>query len=121
MPSPARPVDPTPLEPTPISSDGTSAEGILSERDIVRVLGKSGAGSMGGKVADFMTTNLVTCTRADSARDVLGRMTAGHFRHMPVVEEGKLVGVITLGDTVKALLSEVEMEKDALEGMIMGY
>ena len=68
-----------------------------------------------------MTRSLQTCTRADMADDVLARMTEGRFRHMPVVEDGKMVGLITLGDVVKARLSELAMEKNALEGMIMGY
>ncbi len=104
-----------------ISRSGESADGILSERDIVRELAAHGAGCLAQKVDDYMTTKLVTCTRADTADEVLRQMTEGRFRHMPVVEEGKLVGLITLGDTVKARLSELAMEKDALEGMIMGH
>jgi CBS domain-containing protein len=104
-----------------ISSDGSSAEGILSERDIVRVLAQVGAGCMTDAVEDYMTRELQTCTRADLADDILTRMTEGRFRHMPVVEEGRMVGLITLGDVVKARLSELAMEKDALQGMIMGH
>jgi len=104
-----------------VSSDGSKAEGILSERDIVRVLAVQGAGCLAQKVDDFMTAKLVTCTRADKADNVLAKMTEGRFRHMPVVEEGELIGLITLGDVVKARLSELSMEKDALEGMIMGH
>jgi len=104
-----------------ISSDGTHAEGILSERDIVREIGKRGQSCLSDKASDMMTTKLVTCTRADRADAVLQTMTDGRFRHMPVVEDGELVGLITLGDVVKYRLSEVSMEKDALEGMIMGY
>ena len=73
------------------------------------------------KARDVMTTKLVTCSTNDLADDVLKKMTEGRFRHMPVVENGKMVGIITLGDVVKAQLSELEMEKDALEGMIMGH
>ena len=104
-----------------ISSSGETADGILSERDIVRELAARGATCLSEKVDDYMTSKLVTCTRADSADSVLHRMTEGRFRHMPVVEEGKLFGLITLGDAVKARLSELAMEKDALEGMIMGH
>lgn len=104
-----------------ISSDGSVAEGILSERDIVRVLSKVGAGCLSDTVDDYMTRELVTCTRAQMADEILAQMTEGRFRHMPVVEEGKMVGLITLGDVVKARLSELAMEKDALEGMIMGH
>ncbi|WP_372884865.1 CBS domain-containing protein [Shimia sp.] len=104
-----------------ISNDGTTADGILSERDIVRELANRGAGCMSDKVEDYMTTELVTCSMGEDAVQVLNMMTEGRFRHMPVLEEGKLVGLITLGDAVKARLSELAMEKDALEGMIMGH
>lgn len=104
-----------------ISKDGSHAEGILSERDIVRQLSQVGAVCLGETVETYMTRDLQTCTRADLAEEVLGRMTEGRFRHMPVVEEGELVGIITLGDAVKARLSQLAMEKDALEGMIMGH
>jgi len=69
----------------------------------------------------MMTRNPVCCSRQDSSDAVLARMTDGRFRHMPVVEDGKLVGIVTIGDVVKARLQELSMEKDALEGMIMGY
>lgn len=104
-----------------VSPDGATASGILSERDIVRVIAKQGATCLEDKVDDYMTSNLVTCGLADDADAVLGKMTQGHFRHMPVVEDGQLVGMITLGDVVKARLSELAMEKTALEGMIMGH
>lgn len=104
-----------------ISSDGKAADGILSERDIVRELAARGAGCLSDKVDDYMTRDLVTCTRTDLTDHVLTKMTEGRFRHMPVVEDGKLVGLVTLGDVVKARLAEISMEKDALEGMIMGH
>ncbi|WP_299627122.1 CBS domain-containing protein [uncultured Tateyamaria sp.] len=104
-----------------VSSDGQSADGILSERDIVRVLAKQGGAILSQPVEAFMTKKLVTCTREDSADGVLQQMTDGRFRHMPVVEGGKLIGLITLGDVVKARLSQLAMEKDALQGMIMGH
>ena len=68
-----------------------------------------------------MTHDLVTATHQDTVQDIMSRMTEGRFRHMPVVEEGKLVGIVTLGDVVKAQLAELAMEKDALQGMIMGH
>ncbi len=104
-----------------ISATGDTAEGILSERDIVRELGKRGAGCMADKVDDMMTKSLVTCSCGDRADDILEKMTSGRFRHMPVIKDGKMVGLITLGDVVKARLSELSMEKKALEGMIMGH
>lgn len=104
-----------------VSSDGKKALGILSERDIVREIGRRGQTCLSDKVDDMMTSNLVTCSRADPADAVLATMTNGRFRHMPVVEEGEMVGLITIGDVVKYRLSELAMEKNALEGMIMGY
>ncbi|WP_197915889.1 CBS domain-containing protein [Thiosulfatihalobacter marinus] len=104
-----------------VSEDGTVPAGILSERDIVRELARTGVGCMAERVDAYMTTELVTCARNDDAVNVLEKMTAGRFRHMPVMEDGKLVGLVSLGDAVKARLSELAMEKDALEGMIMGH
>ncbi|MCP4826639.1 MAG: CBS domain-containing protein, partial [Shimia sp.] len=104
-----------------VSPDGEALAGILSERDIVRELANRGVGCMSDKVDDYMTRELVTCGRNDDAVSVLEKMTKGRFRHMPVVEGDTLVGLISLGDAVKARLSEVAMEKDALEGMIMGH
>lgn len=105
-----------------ISEDGgQTATGILSERDIVRELASSGSGCLSKPVSDYMTKELVTATQQDTVEAILSRMTEGRFRHMPVVEEGKLIGIVTLGDAVKAQLAELAMEKDALEGMIMGH
>lgn len=104
-----------------VSSDGKVALGILSERDIVREIGMRGAMCLTETVDSMMTRNLVTCVNTDRADDILGRMTEGRFRHMPVVEGGEMVGLITQGDVVKARLSELAMEKTALEGMIMGH
>ena len=95
--------------------------GILSERDIVRELGKRGAGCMSDKVDDLMTSKLVTCAPDEPTDKVLQTMTDKRFRHMPVMEGDVMVGLITLGDVVKARLSELSMEKDALESMIMGH
>ncbi len=104
-----------------VSADGEHPDGILSERDIVRELAKSGGGCLDKAVNANMTKKLVTCTSQSSAEEVLQQMTDGRFRHMPVVEDGVLVGIVTLGDVVKAQLKTVAMEKDALQGMIMGH
>jgi CBS domain-containing protein len=104
-----------------VSDDGTHPLGILSERDIVRELGRRGIGCMNDAVSKVMTARLVTCTRADRATEVMQRMTDGRFRHMPVMEGDTMVGFISIGDVVKARLSELAMEKDALEGMIKGF
>jgi CBS domain-containing protein len=104
-----------------ISADGKSPMGILSERDIVRELGKQGSVCLSLTVEKLMTSKLVTCGREDRAESILEKMTEGRFRHMPVLEDGALVGLISLGDVVKARLQELAMEKNALEGMIMGH
>lgn len=104
-----------------VSRNGNTADGILSERDIVREIGARGAGCLTHTVETLMTTKLVTCGQEDPADSVLQQMTDGRFRHMPVLNAGTLIGVISLGDVVKAKLMELAMEKDALEGMIMGH
>ena len=68
-----------------------------------------------------MTAKIISCTRAEGTDAVLGRMTDGRFRHMPVIEDGQMVGLISIGDVVKARLMELAAEKDALEGMIKGF
>lgn len=104
-----------------VSPDGKRVEGILSERDIVRELGRRGALCLADLVDNVMTAKTVNCRVNDTADDVMARMTEGRFRHMPVVEDGQMVGLISIGDVVKARLSELSMEKDALEGMIKGF
>ena len=104
-----------------VSPNGELAKGILSERDIVREIAQKGPGVLSHRVADHMTPDPHCCDREDEADAVLQRMTDGRFRHMPVVEAGRMIGLITLGDVVKARLAELSMEKDALEGMIMGH
>lgn len=104
-----------------VSSDGKSVAGILSERDIVRELGRRGPSCMADTVDDIMTAEIVSCTRDESSDRVLEKMTAGRFRHMPVMEDGQMVGLISIGDVVKAQISELSMEKEALEGMIKGF
>ena len=104
-----------------ISKNGKTADGILSERDIVRELGVRGVEALEGPVSEMMTKNPTTCTESDSADGVLAVMTDGRFRHLPVMRDGEMIGLISIGDVVKARLSELAMEKDALQGMIMGH
>lgn len=104
-----------------VSTSGTTADGILSERDIVREIGARGAGCLTQTVDSLMTSKLVTCKMTDRSDDVLRQMTEGRFRHMPVIEDGTLLGLVSLGDVVKARLMVLAMEKDALQGMIMGH
>jgi CBS domain-containing protein len=104
-----------------ISSDGKSPDGILSERDIVRALGEQGDACLNVTVESLMTKQLVTCGTDARSDEILTKMTEGRFRHMPVLADGALVGLVSLGDVVKAQLMELSMEKDALQGMIMGH
>jgi CBS domain-containing protein len=104
-----------------VSTDGKRVAGILSERDIVRELGKRGPSCLADAVEAVMTKKIVTCGSADMAEAILRTMTDGRFRHMPVVEGDVMIGLISIGDVVKARLSELAMEKEALEGMIKGF
>lgn len=103
-----------------VSSDGRHAEGIVSERDIVRELGRRGAEVLSLPLSSIMTSRIVTCRATDTARRVAEQMTEGRFRHMPVVEGGEMIGLVSIGDVVKWRLSEVSMEKEALVEMIQG-
>lgn len=104
-----------------ISPDGKRVAGILSERDIVRELGRRGVACMTDSVDTVMTATITSCRRDDKADEVLQKMTDGRFRHMPVLEGEQMIGLISIGDVVKARLMELAMEKDALEGMIKGF
>jgi len=104
-----------------VSDDGKAVKGILSERDIVRELGKRGTGCLDDKVEAMMTRNIYGCAPGDSADQVLETMTTRRFRHMPVIEDKVMIGLISIGDVVAARLSELQLEKDALTGMIMGH
>ena len=104
-----------------VSPDGKRVVGILSERDIVRELAVKGGACLADTVDGVMTRDIVTCARDDSSDMVLARMTAGRFRHLPVLEGQEMIGLISIGDVVKAQISELAMEKEALEGMIKGF
>jgi CBS domain-containing protein len=102
-----------------VSDDGgISAAGILSERDIVRALGSDGAEILGRSVADLMTTEVYTCGPDATAEDLMGLMTEHRIRHIPVLAEGKLAGIVSIGDVVKHRLGELETETRALHDYI---
>ena len=101
--------------------DDAAPMGILSERDIVRELGRRGEACLSDAVDALMTRDMVTCAPDETADQVLSKMTEGRFRHLPVLEAGAMVGLISIGDVVKARLSELSMEKHALEDMIKGF
>ena len=93
--------------------------GILSERDIVRALAQRGPGALQEAVGQVMTRRVVTCTESDTVAALMERMTQGKFRHLPVVERGKLVGLVSIGDVVKHRLGEMEHESNALREYIL--
>jgi CBS domain-containing protein len=104
-----------------VSADGKRLGGIVSERDIVRELGRRGTVCLTDTVDNIMTARVITCARGDKADEVLQKMTDGRFRHIPVLEGDEMVGLISIGDVVKARLAELTHEKDALESMIKGF
>ena len=93
-------------------------EGILSERDIVRVLAERGAAVLDEPVSNVMTRKVVSCRQSDTVSGIMEMMTLGKFRHLPVVEDGKVVGLISIGDVVKWRVREYETEQEALREYI---
>jgi CBS domain-containing protein len=93
-------------------------EGILSERDIVRVLGERSAKVLDEPVSAVMTRKVVSCRESDTVSSLMEMMTLGKFRHLPVVEEGRVVGLISIGDVVKRRVQEYELEQEALRDYI---
>jgi CBS domain-containing protein len=97
---------------------GERLVGILSERDIVRALSEQGAGALALPVGQVMTRDVATCGEDDTVASIMERMTAGRFRHMPVVANGRLVGLISIGDVVKLRVEEIEAESEAMRDYI---
>ena len=95
-----------------------SIEGILSERDIVRALGERGAGVLDQPVSEVMTRKVVSCRQSDTVAAIMEMMTMGKFRHLPVVEGERVVGLISIGDIVKWRVQEYENEQEALRTYI---
>jgi CBS domain-containing protein len=100
-----------------VMSDGR-IEGILSERDVVRVLDERGASVLDEPVSAVMTRRVISCRQADTVSAIMEMMTLGKFRHLPVVEEGVVVGLISIGDIVKWRVREFEAEQEALRDYI---
>jgi CBS domain-containing protein len=92
--------------------------GIISERDIVRVLHETGPAVLDTPVSEVMTRKVVTCERHDTIADIMERMTTGKFRHVPVVEHGRVAGLVSIGDVVKVRVSQLEHEHDAMREYI---
>jgi CBS domain-containing protein len=93
-------------------------EGILSERDIVRVLGERGASALEEPVSTVMTRKVVSCKQSDTVAAIMETMTLGKFRHLPVLENERVVGLISIGDIVKWRVQEYEREQEALREYI---
>ncbi len=103
-----------------VSSDGVTVEGIVSERDVVRRLPQFGPELLTAPVRDIMTTKVHTVPPDADLDDLMRVMTDGRFRHVPVLDDGRLVGIVSIGDVVKHRLDELESERDQLTAYITG-
>jgi CBS domain-containing protein len=103
-----------------VSEDGNSVDGIISERDIVHGLADQGTGLLSLKIAEIMTRKVVTCDPSDSVEQLMAEMTNRRIRHFPVVRDGRLCGIVSIGDVVKSRLDEVEYEARSLRSFIAG-
>ena len=101
-----------------VSDPGQPVLGILSERDIVRAVAANGAAALEEPVSRYMTAEVVTCTTRSAINDLMETMTTGKFRHVPIVENGRLVGIVSIGDIVKFRVAEIERESEALREYI---
>ena len=101
-----------------VSGDGQTVEGIISERDIVRAMAEEGADTLDHPVRQLMTATVVTCTRSDTVDSLMATMTEQRVRHVPVVEDGALCGIISIGDVVKHRVGELESETRHLKDYI---
>ncbi len=101
-----------------VSTDGTHIEGIVSERDVVRGLAEKGADVLAGTVADLMTSTVTTGTPGDAIEDTAHTMTYERIRHMPVLVDNQLVGLISIGDVVKSRIDQLTEERNALLGYL---
>ena len=96
-----------------IAGDAGQVSGVVSERDLVRAIGKSGAEVLKEPVSVYMTKTVVTAREADPIDRLMSEMTSHRFRHMPVVEKGRLMGLVSIGDVVKMYIAEADMEAAA--------
>ncbi|MEE8309251.1 MAG: CBS domain-containing protein [Hyphomicrobium sp.] len=90
--------------------------GIISERDVIQALAKSSEAALKDSVSKHMTREVVTCQESTTIDEMMELMTQGRFRHVPVIEDGALIGIISIGDVVKNHIAEVEMEVTAMRG-----
>ncbi len=101
-----------------VVDDDRRVAGIVSERDIIRVLAKSGPQVLSSPASSVMTRNVISCGETDTLDQLMNAMTTGRFRHLPVTKDGVLVGIVSIGDVVKYHLSEVQMEASAMKAYI---
>jgi CBS domain-containing protein len=101
-----------------IEDEESKVVGIVSERDLVRAIGKSGPKVLKDPVSDYMTRTVITAREADTIDRLMAEMTSHRFRHMPVVERGRLIGLVSIGDVVKMRIAEAEMEAAAMREYI---
>jgi CBS domain-containing protein len=94
--------------------DNGHLAGIISERDLIRLISEHGAKALAMPAKDAMTRDVISCTRNCTIEEIMEKMTKGRFRHVPVIEEGALVGIISIGDVVKHHTAEVELEVTAM-------
>jgi CBS domain-containing protein len=103
-----------------VSEDGETVDGIISERDIVHGLADHGAGLLSLNVAEMMTRRVVTCELSDTVDQLMAEMTNRRIRHFPVVQDGRLCGIVSIGDVVKNRMDEVEFEARSMRSFIAG-
>lgn len=103
-----------------VSEDGETIAGILSERDIVRVIGTDGSGALNRPVTEAMTADVITCNPDDRINILMGMMTQRRIRHLPVAVNGKMTGLISIGDVVKERMDEIEHDAAAMRDYISG-
>ena len=101
-----------------VEGDEGKVAGIVSERDLVRAIGRSGTKVLKEPVSAFMTTTVVTARESDTIDRIMAEMTTHRFRHMPIVERGRLIGLVSIGDVVKMRIAEAEMEAAAMRDYI---
>jgi len=101
-----------------VEEDDGKVAGIVSERDLVRAIGQAGTNVLKEPVSDYMTKTVVTAREADTIDRVMSEMSSHRFRHMPVVERGRLIGLVSIGDVVKMRIAEAEMEAAAMREYI---
>jgi len=100
-----------------VSSDGSSVDGIVSERDVVRRLNDD-EDVLDAPVSSIMSSEVRTCAATDTVNELMALMTERRFRHVPVVRDDKLIGIVSIGDVVKSRMSELEFERDQLDSYV---